>query len=78
MAVFNQALAMFTPFVNPVTQATPATPPPASSETQAEPEPDPKNDLEEMKRQLIEMQRRIEGLVLKEEPKDPDRTDKPE
>lgn len=66
MAMFNQALAMFSPFVNnAAAQAAPSMP-----EPQAAPEPDPKNDIEEMKRQLLEIQRRIEGLASKEENKD--------
>jgi polyhydroxyalkanoate synthesis repressor PhaR len=63
MAIFNQALAMFTPFVNPAASA----PPP---EAQAEAVPNPKTDIEEMKRQLSEIQRRIEGLSSKPEAQD--------
>lgn len=67
MAMFNQALSMFSPFVN--NSVSPPMPP-APPEAQAAPEPPPKNDIEEMKRQLIEIQRRIEGLASKEESKD--------
>ncbi|PNG25464.1 polyhydroxyalkanoate synthesis repressor PhaR [Methylocella silvestris] len=58
MALFNQALAMFTPFVAPL-----ATPEPLP---EAEPAPTTKSDIEDMKRQLDEMQKRIEGITHKE------------
>ncbi|ACK51906.1 polyhydroxyalkonate synthesis repressor, PhaR [Methylocella silvestris BL2] len=59
MALFNQALAMFTPFVAPL----------ASPEALPEAEPalpTTKSDIEDMKRQLDEMQKRIEGIAHKE------------
>ena len=72
MAMFRQALSMFTPFAGqaatpgipatsapePQTPATPATPTPAPPQTREE--------FDEMKRQLEELQRRIEGLVPKD------------
>jgi polyhydroxyalkanoate synthesis repressor PhaR len=60
MAMFSQALSMFSPFAR--TAAGPA----ASAENAVEPEPEPKPDLEEMKRQLDELQKRLEGLTPKE------------
>ncbi len=62
IAMFNQALGMFNPFV-----------PGAQAPSHAEPAPQPKEekqdapagDLDEMKRQLSEMQRQIETLSRK-------------
>ncbi|VFU10704.1 Polyhydroxyalkanoate synthesis repressor PhaR [Methylocella tundrae] len=59
MALFNQALAMFSPFVAPLAPAE-TTPP------KAEPEATTKNDIDEMRRQLEEMQKRIESMTPKE------------
>jgi len=56
MAMFSQALSMFSPFARP----------PATSEGPAEPEA--KSELDEMKRQLDELQKRLEGLAPKETP----------
>ncbi|MEJ0095487.1 MAG: polyhydroxyalkanoate synthesis repressor PhaR [Methylocella sp.] len=56
MALFNQALSMFNPFVPPLA-------PPAP---EASPEPTAKSDIEEMKRQLEELQKRIDGIASKE------------
>jgi polyhydroxyalkanoate synthesis repressor PhaR len=68
MAMFTQALSMFSPFgVGAPAAASP--PPPASSHPEPAPPPengDAKNDIEEMKRQLGELQKRIEGIVSKE------------
>ncbi len=55
MAMFSQALSMFSPF------ARSASPPEGTTE------PEPKSDLEDMKRQLDELQKRLEGLTPKEE-----------
>jgi polyhydroxyalkanoate synthesis repressor PhaR len=66
MALFNQALAMFSPFVSPLTQTqtpAPGTPPKIEKK---ESEATTKNDIEEMKRQLEEMQKRIAGMTEKE------------
>jgi polyhydroxyalkanoate synthesis repressor PhaR len=60
MALFNQALAMFNPFVPALTSA------PAAEPGLAPPEPSPKSDIEDMKRQLEELQKRIEGIASKE------------
>jgi polyhydroxyalkanoate synthesis repressor PhaR len=58
MALFNQALGIFSPF-----SATA----PAASEKPAEPnEPGQKADIEDMKRQLDELQKRIEALKPKD------------
>jgi polyhydroxyalkanoate synthesis repressor PhaR len=61
MAMFNQALSMFTPFAKPAA--------PANSESRQEPPPPPsgpKSDIEDMKKQLGELQKRIESLTSKE------------
>jgi polyhydroxyalkanoate synthesis repressor PhaR len=66
MAMFTQALSMFSPFgvgaSGPAPTANsypePATPPPQTE--------DSKSDIEEMKRQLGELQKRIEGIIPKE------------
>jgi polyhydroxyalkanoate synthesis repressor PhaR len=59
LALFNQALAMFTPFTAPVgTPEKPAEEPPS--------EPSARSDLEGMKHQLQELQKKIEGLASKE------------
>jgi polyhydroxyalkanoate synthesis regulator protein len=59
MALFNQALAMFSPFAPPVA-------PTAEKPAEAPAEPAAKSDIEEMKRQLDELQKRIEGIASKE------------
>jgi len=64
MAMFTQALSMFTPFGVPGSVA-PQQPVPAMRTEPASPA-DTKNDIEEMKRQLSEMQKRIEGIIQKE------------
>lgn len=56
MAMFSQALSMFSPFARPA--AEPDTPRPT--------EPQAKSDLDEMKRQLDELQKRLESLTPKE------------
>jgi hypothetical protein len=50
---------MFSPFVAPLA------PPPAET-PKAPPGPATKSDLDEMKRQLDELQKRIEGIATKE------------
>jgi polyhydroxyalkanoate synthesis repressor PhaR len=57
MALFNQALAMFSPFVAPLASH-PETPKAAHEPT--------RSDLEDMKRQLDDLQKRIEGIAPKE------------
>ncbi len=59
MALFNQALAMFSPFVAPLA-------PPAETPAKAEPESTTKSDIEEMKHQLEDLQKRIERMTPKE------------
>jgi polyhydroxyalkanoate synthesis repressor PhaR len=58
MALFNQALAMFTPFTGPSTPQPDRT----ADDSSAEPA---RSDIDEMKRQLEELQRRIERLSPK-------------
>jgi polyhydroxyalkanoate synthesis repressor PhaR len=67
MAMFTQALSMFSPFGVGATAPAPA----ANSHAEPAPPPPPqngdaKNDIEEMKRQLGELQKRIEGIIPKE------------
>lgn len=59
LALFNQALAMFTPF-------TAQAPPPEKTPAGEPAETPAKDDLEGMKHQLQELQRKIEGLASKE------------
>jgi polyhydroxyalkanoate synthesis repressor PhaR len=73
MAMFTQALSMFSPFGVGAPSSSPSSPPAAnshpSSNSHAEPVSqgeDSRNELEEMKRQLGELQKRIEGIVPKE------------
>ncbi|WP_026606573.1 polyhydroxyalkanoate synthesis repressor PhaR [Methylocapsa acidiphila] len=54
MALFNQALGLFSPFTAPQAAAEKPCEGPA--------EPAAKSDIEEMKRQLEELQKRIEGI----------------
>lgn len=59
MALFTQALTMFSPFVAPVQ-------PQAEKPTEDLAEQKSKSDIDEMKRQLDAMQKRIEKLASKE------------
>jgi len=59
MALFNQALAMFTPFGGQLAAE-------ADRPSGASPEDTGKSDIDEMKRQLEELQKRIERLGSKE------------
>ncbi len=59
MAIFSQALSMFSPFGSALT-----TPSEKSQETSSEARA--KSDLDEMKRQLGELQKRLDGLTPKE------------
>jgi polyhydroxyalkanoate synthesis repressor PhaR len=63
MALFEQALTMFNPFGKPAAKTTekPAEGPAAEAGGQYS-----KSDIEEMKRQLDQLQKRIEGLASKE------------
>ena len=56
MAMFSQALSMFSPFAR------------ATSAPENTSEPEPKSDIEEMKRQLDELQKRLESLSPKDTP----------
>jgi polyhydroxyalkanoate synthesis repressor PhaR len=60
MAIFSQALSMFSPF------GTARTTPPAEKPQEGQAETGAKSDLDEMKRQLDELQKRLEGLTPKE------------
>lgn len=64
IALFSQALSVFNPFKTP--PANPATPPP---EPTAQPAPQPPTttpgELDDIRRQLSDMQRRLEGLDVK-------------
>jgi polyhydroxyalkanoate synthesis repressor PhaR len=70
MAMFTQALTMFTPFAVPgaASQAAPSANSHAESHSHSDASTpsDSRNDIEEMKRQLGELQKRIEGIVPKE------------
>ncbi len=59
MALFNQALGLFSPFVPPAQAG-------AEKPRDELAEPAVKSDIEEMKRQLEELQKRIEGIGSKE------------
>jgi polyhydroxyalkanoate synthesis repressor PhaR len=60
MAMFNQALGMFSPFSASSSHAT------TTEKTDDAAEPGQKADIEDMKRQLDELQRRIDSLKPKE------------
>ena len=68
VALFEQALAMFRPFGKPSQSASETASEPASGEIPAEPgtSQPTASDFDEMKRQLDELQKRIETLVAKE------------
>ena len=55
MAMFSQALTMFSPFARTQTP-----------QAEGTAEPEPKSDLEDMKRQLDDLQKRLEGLSPKD------------
>jgi hypothetical protein len=55
---------MFSPFVSPLTPPPPPGAPPKIEKVESE--ANTKNDIEEMKRQLEEMQKRIAGITPKE------------
>jgi polyhydroxyalkanoate synthesis repressor PhaR len=70
MVMFEQALAMFSPFGNPLqTQSGKPTDKPAGESLEESAEPasqTAKSDLDEMKRQLDQLQKQIESFVSKE------------
>jgi len=72
MAMFSQALSMFNPFAAAAANAPQAgaqsasAPPPEPSSSPASAKPE-RDDLEEMRRQLDELQKRIEGILPKKE-----------
>lgn len=71
MALFNQALTMFNPFGNPLQTSSENSESKSEEKLSAEPsdasaEHKSQTDIEEMKRQLDALQKRIETLVLKE------------
>lgn len=64
MALFNQALSMFTPFAPPLPHAAAEG---ASKEPAKEAADQPvRSDLDQMKRQLEELQKRIESIAAKD------------
>jgi polyhydroxyalkanoate synthesis repressor PhaR len=67
MALFEQALTMFTPFAKPhqTPTAMPSEAPAEQSPTEPQAQPS-SHDIEEMRRQLDLLQKRIESLVSKE------------
>ena len=67
MALFNQALTMFTPFANPLQTSAEKSDEKPALESAGEPaDQKSKSDIEELKRQLDALQKRIETLVSKE------------
>jgi polyhydroxyalkanoate synthesis repressor PhaR len=54
MQIYTQALGMFNPFIPPATEKPASPAAPAAAE--------PKGDLDELKRQIADMQRKLEGL----------------
>jgi len=80
MAMFSQALSMFNPFTATANASQPGAPfsaasPSSSAPAAPPPEPPPppasakpeRDDLEEMRRQLDELQKKIEGILPKRE-----------
>lgn len=55
--MYTQALGMFNPFMQPMTEK-----PAAEAATAAKPTAAPKDDLDDLKKQIAEMQRKLEGL----------------
>jgi polyhydroxyalkanoate synthesis repressor PhaR len=55
--MYTQALGMFNPFMQPMTEK-----PAAEAATAARPAAAPKDDLDDLKKQIAEMQRKLEGL----------------
>jgi polyhydroxyalkanoate synthesis repressor PhaR len=67
MVLFEQALAMFSPFANPLqTPSTKAADKPAGESPGETASQNAKSDLDEMKRQLDQLQKQIESFVSKE------------
>jgi polyhydroxyalkanoate synthesis repressor PhaR len=67
MVLFEQALAMFSPFANSLQTPSEKSADKPAGESSPEPaEQSTKNDLEEMKRQLDQLQKQIESFVSKE------------
>jgi polyhydroxyalkanoate synthesis repressor PhaR len=67
MVLFEQALAMFSPFGNPLqTPSGKAADKPAAESAEEPGLQNAKNDLDEMKRQLDQLQKQIESFVSKE------------
>lgn len=65
MALFRQALAMFTPFTGQATAASPSAPEPAVPVVAPTPSQS-REEFDQMKRQLEDLQRRIESLAPKD------------
>ena len=67
MALFEQALAMFSPFGTPLqTPSEKTADKPADTASEAQASQTPKSDLDELKRQLDQLQKQIESFVSKE------------
>jgi polyhydroxyalkanoate synthesis repressor PhaR len=67
MALFEQALTMFSPFGNPLQPSSEkAADKPAGEPLEGQAAQDSKSDLEEMRRQLDQLQKQIESFVSKE------------
>jgi polyhydroxyalkanoate synthesis repressor PhaR len=63
MALFEQALAMFSPFANPLPTVSGK---PAGEPLEEQASESSKSDIEEMKRQLDQLQKQIESIASKE------------
>ncbi|ACL60746.1 polyhydroxyalkanoate synthesis repressor PhaR [Methylobacterium nodulans] len=63
MAFFSEAMKMFTPFTPPGSQ--PAEKPPAEAPPPASPPTTPRGELDDLRRQMLEMQSRLDALAKK-------------
>ena len=65
VAMFRNALSMFTPGANMGVAAAPKPAAPPSASSEPAPAPEPRGEIDDMRRQLDEMQRRIESMAPK-------------
>ncbi len=65
VAMFRNALSMFTPGANMGAAAAPKPAAPPSASSEPAPAPEPRGEIDDMRRQLDEMQRRIESMAPK-------------
>jgi len=65
MAMFRQALSMFPPFTPPTGEPASAEHSPAAEPPPPSPPPSAQKDFEDMRRQLDELQKRLDGFVPK-------------